>query len=176
MVVTVMLLSLQVVTPFTPPAQSTSLTATLRAPIVFSSQAAGQAASAAGTANPELVGQLAKELGSTPAQAEGAAGALFSVAKSRLSAEDFSKVSAAVPGMDGLLKAAPPATGNPLSQVTGTSGSLGAMAGGLAAATSAFSKLGLSPDMVSKAVPLLTQFVTKSGGSSVGSLLAGALK
>jgi hypothetical protein len=114
-------------------------------------------------------------MGSTPAQAEGAAGALFGVAKSRLSADDFSKVAAAVPGMDGLLKAAPPATSNPLSQVTGTSGSLGAM-GGLAAAASAFSKLGLSPDMVSKAVPVLTQFVTKSGGSSVGSLLAGALK
>src|SRR5262252_627081 len=74
--------------------------------------------------NPELVGQLSKELDSTPAQAEGAAGALFGLAKSRLSAGDFSKVAAAVPGMDGLLKAAPPLGGsNPLSAVTGTSGS-----------------------------------------------------
>jgi hypothetical protein len=30
--------------------------------------------------------------------------------------------------------------------------------------------------MVAKAVPVLTSFVTKSGGSAVGSLLAGALK
>jgi hypothetical protein len=138
----------------------------------LSAQTTGQVASAAGTANPELVGQLAKEMGSTPAQAEGAAGALFGVAKSRLSADDFSKVASAVPGMDGLLKAAPPASSNPLSQVTGTSGSIG----GLATAASAFSKLGLSPDMVSKAVPILTQFVTKSGGAGVGSLLAGVLK
>ena len=45
-----------------------------------------------------------------------------------------------------------------------------------AAATSAFSKLGLKPELVSKAIPVLTSFVTKSGGASVGSLLAGALK
>jgi hypothetical protein len=29
---------------------------------------------------------------------------------------------------------------------------------------------------VAKAVPILTSFVTKSGGASVGNLLAGALK
>ena len=49
-------------------------------------------------------------------------------------------------------------------------------AGGLASAASAFSKLGLSPDLVTKAVPVLTSFVTKSGGANVGTLLAGALK
>jgi len=53
---------------------------------------------------------------------------------------------------------------------------LGGQAGGLVNAANAFSKLGLSPDMVSKAVPVLTSYVTKSGGSKAGSLLAGALK
>ena len=130
---------------------------------------------AAGTANPELVGQLAKELGSSPSQAEGAAGSLFSLAKSRLKPEDFAQVAKAVPGMDGLLKAAPPmGGGNPLSQVAGTSGVAG-MAG-LASVASSFSKLGLKPELVSKAVPVLTQFVTKSGGAGVGSLLSGVLK
>jgi uncharacterized protein VcgC/VcgE DUF2780 len=130
---------------------------------------------AAKTANPELVGQLAKELGSTPAQAEGAAGSLFELAKSRLKPEDFSQVAKAVPGMDGLLKAAPPmGGGNPLSNVAGTSGLAGVA--GLASAASAFSKLGLKPELVSKAVPILTQFVTKSGGAGVGNLLAGVLK
>ena len=57
----------------------------------------------------------------------------------------------------------------PLSQAAGS-------ASGLASAASAFSSLGLKPDMVAKAVPVLTQFVSKSGGASVGSLLAGALK
>ena len=139
-----------------------------------------QAQSAAGTANPELVGALAKELGSTPQQAEGAAGSLFSLAKTRLQPAQWSQVAGAVPGMDGLLKAAPAAA----ASATGTSGSaaaLGAVSGaagvgGLASMASSFSKLGLKPEMVSKAIPILTSFVSKSGGAGVGQLLAGVLK
>ena len=139
--------------------------------------AAKNEATAAAKASPELVNALSKEIGSTPEQAAGAAGALFAVAKSRLSANEFSQVSKAVPGMDALLKAAPStgAAGGALgaaSKVAGTSGS----ATGLASAASAFSTLGLKPDLVSKAVPVLTSFVTKSGGADVGRLLTGALK
>jgi hypothetical protein len=134
-------------------------------------------ASAAVKASPELVGTLSKEIGGTPEQAAGAAGALFGLAKSRLKAEEFSQISKAVPGMGALLAAAPAmgaASGalGAVSQVAGTSGS----ASGLTAAASAFSKLGLGPDAVSKAVPVLTSFVTKSGGADVGRLLAGVLK
>jgi len=129
-------------------------------------QTAGAAAKAV-KASPDLIGQLSKELGSTPEQAAGAAGALFNVAKSQLKPAEFSQISKAVPGMGSLLSAAP-ALGA-LSQV-------GGMAGGLASAASAFSKLGLSPDLVAKAVPILTSFVTKSGGANVGKLLAGVLK
>ena len=49
-------------------------------------------------------------------------------------------------------------------------------AASLATAASAFGKLGLKPEMVSQAIPILTAFVTKSGGANVGSLLTGALK
>ena len=132
------------------------------------------AAAAAAQASPELVGALSKELGATPEQAAGAAGALFGVAKTRLKADEFSQVSKAVPGMGSLLKAAPAA-----SAAVGTAGALSQLsgsAGGLAAAASAFTKLGLKPEMVAKAIPILTSFVTKSGGASVGKLLAGALK
>jgi hypothetical protein len=134
-------------------------------------QGAAAEATAAAKANPELVGALSKEIGGTPEQAAGAAGTLFGVAKSRLKADEFSQVATAVPGMDSLLKAAPGASGT-----TGALSQLGGGASGLAGAASSFSKLGLSPDMVSKAVPVLTSYVTKSGGSNVGSLLAGALK
>jgi len=48
-------------------------------------------------ANPELVDAIAKEIGSTPEQASGAAGSLFGVAKSRLKPEEFGQVSKAVP-------------------------------------------------------------------------------
>ena len=137
--------------------------------------AATQAASKAASASPDLVGALSKELGSTPEQAAGAAGALFGVAKSRLKADEFGQVSNAVPGMDLLLKAAPQGGGKDAVGLASLSKMAGG-ASGLASAASAFSKLGLSPDMVAKAVPVLTSFVTKSGGAGVGSLLAGVLK
>lgn len=132
-------------------------------------------------ANAELAGALAKELGSTPAQAEGAAGALFGLAKTRMKPNDWSQVAGAVPGMDGLLKAAPAAS-------VGTSGAAGALGGaaaalpgasglgGLSSVAGAFTKLGLKPEMAMKAVPILTSYVTKSGGAGVGQLLAAALK
>jgi hypothetical protein len=132
------------------------------------------AARAAMQASPQLIGELSKGIGGTPEQAAGAAGALFGVAKSRLPANQFSQVAQAVPGMDLLLKAAPAA-----SAAVGTSGAvsqLAGSAGSLAAAAAAFSKLGLKPELVAAAVPILTGFVTKSGGASVGNLLASALK
>jgi hypothetical protein len=135
------------------------------------------AAAAAVKASPALVNTLSQQIGATPAQAAGAAGALFSIAKSRLSPGDFSQVGNAVPGMDALLSAAPAAGGTSApAGVGGVLSQLGGSAGGLAAAAGAFSKLGLSPDLVAKAVPVLTSFVTKSGGANVGNLLAGALK
>jgi hypothetical protein len=142
-------------------------------PLADAAQAAGATAEAAAAAkaSPELVGALSKEIGATPEQAAGAAGTLFGVAKSRLKADEFSQIATAVPGMDSLLKASPTAGGT-----SGALSQLGGAPGGLAGAASAFSKLGLSPDMVSKAVPILTSYVTKSGGSKAGSLLAGALK
>jgi hypothetical protein len=132
-----------------------------------------EAARAAAKASPDLVGSLAKELGSTPEQAAGAAGALFGVAKSQLKAEDFGQIAKAVPGMGSLLKAAPALDSGGIS---GALSKVSGSAAGLAAAASAFSKLGLSPDLVSRAIPILTSFVTKSGGANVGKLLAGVLK
>jgi hypothetical protein len=123
------------------------------------------------TPSPELVGMLTKNLNVTPKQATGGAGALFNLAKSRLKPDQFSQVAAAVPGMDGLLKAAPSAGG-----LSALGGALPGAAGGLAPAAAAFQKLGLSPDMVAKFVPLLTQFVGSKGGANVASLLAGVLK
>jgi len=135
--------------------------------------------SGAASASPELVGALAKELGSTPQQAEGAAGSLFSLAKTRLKPEDWTKVAGAVPGMDGLLKAAPAVAANaaPSSSAAGLSALAGAGGlGGLATVASSFTKLGLKPEMVAKAIPVLTSFVGKSGGAGIEQLLAGALK
>lgn len=134
------------------------------------------------SANPDLIGALSKEMGATVPQATGAAGALFGLAKTRLKPEEFTKVAGAVPGMDSLLAAAPAVAG---TAGTAGSGAAGALAkatggtsalGGLATLAPAFEKLGLKPEMAMKAVPVLTNYVTKSGGKEVASLLAGALK
>ena len=61
----------------------------------------------AGGGSSELVSQLAKEIGGTAKQAEGAAGSLFRLAKSRMTPENFGKVASAVPDMDKLLAAVP---------------------------------------------------------------------
>jgi len=129
------------------------------------------------TANPELVGQLTKALSITPAQASGGAGALFGLAKSRLSAEDFGKVAASVPGIDGLIKSAPAASDKTAAGgLAGLGSALPQGLGSLAAVAGPFKKLGLPPEMAAKFVPLLTQFVQSKGGGSTASLLAGALK
>lgn len=125
-------------------------------------------------ASPELVGQLTKGLSVTPHQATGGAGALFSLAKSRLNPADFSKVSAAVPGMGSFLKAAPSTSGG--SELSGLTGALPGNVGGLASTATSFQKLGLSPGMVEKFVPIMTNFVQAKGGANVASLLSGALK
>jgi hypothetical protein len=121
-----------------------------------------------------LVGQLTKSLSVTPTQARGGAGSLFALAKTRLNADEFSKVSSAVPGMSGLLKAAPAVTGN--SEFSGLESSLPGNMGRTVEVAEAFHKLGLSPEMAGKFVPVMTKYVESRGGSSTASLLEKALK
>ena len=123
------------------------------------------------TASPEIVGELVKETGVTPGQAQGAAGALFGVAKSKLTAADFAKVAGAVPGMEGLLKA-----GTPTDPKLAALGALGGNLGSMASALSVMSKLGIKPEMVAKMAPALIKVMQSKGGAEVAKLLAGVLK
>ena len=72
-------------------------------------QAQNSVKAASKAPSPELVGDLTKQLSITPTQATGGAGALFGLAKSRLGAAALATFAAVVPGMNGFLKAAPPA-------------------------------------------------------------------
>lgn len=130
--------------------------------------------SSAKSSSSELVGKLTKELSITRPQARGGAGTLFALAKNRLTEDEFSKVSAAVPGMSGLLKAAPAVTGH--SEFSGLESALPGNMGRMAEAAEAFHKLGLSPEMAGKFVPVMTKFVEAKGGLSTASLLEKALK
>jgi hypothetical protein len=129
-----------------------------------------------------LVGHLTKSLGVTEEQATGGSGAVFGLAKSRLSPSDFGQVAGVVPDMNSLLAAAPKGeskggmSGAATSAASSMMGSGGSSLGGLASLAGPFSQLGMSPDMIGKFVPSILEFVGGKGGSGVQSLLAGVLK
>lgn len=123
----------------------------------------------------ELLDQLTKKLGISESQAKGGVGLLFKQAKKHLSASDFSKVSANVPGIDSVITAAPSSTGN-----SGFFGKIfsafGGNKGGVAEVAGGFSKLGLNPSMISKFIPIILAFVQSKGGDGVKAILEKALK
>jgi hypothetical protein len=133
---------------------------------------------AAETAQAGLIDTLMKQLGVTSDQAQGGSGALFDVAKNNLSESDFSQVSEAVPGMDGMLAAAPKsgsdsATGNLLSGLAAASGN-----STLTDATSlinTFQQLGLSEGMVGKFTPVIIDYVKQNGSEHLANILQAAL-
>ena len=130
--------------------------------------------------DPGLVQSLTKQLGVTPAQATGGAGAIFSLAKTNLSAEDFAKIAGVVPGMNGFIQAAPkqPADGaasaaSALGPLTG--GSSAGAAGGLLSLGGSFKSLGLSPQMASQFAPVIQQYLSHKGGGGIASIFSKAV-
>ena len=124
-----------------------------------------------------LIKALTDQLGVTGEQASGGAGAVFEYAKAALSADDFSKVTKALPGVDSLISAAPKAEGS-----SGLIGGLKSLSGGQSGSAAAmsslagsFSKLGMDADMVSKFVPIILDYAKSEGGTTVMNLLKGAL-
>ncbi|MGG7053976.1 DUF2780 domain-containing protein [Nitrosomonas sp. ANs5] len=101
---------------------------------------------------------LMQQLGVTQQQAQGGAGALLQLAKSRMTGSDFTALSHSVPDMQSLLGAAPAA------------GALGS--GGMAGT---FLQLGMTPDMVQKFIPTIVQYVEGTGGSALATALRSAL-
>jgi hypothetical protein len=124
----------------------------------------------------ELIDLLTKNLGVTETQAKGGAGLLFKQAQGKLGSTDFSKVSAAVPGIDTLIKAAPASGGGGLGKIFSIFGGKKSGVGDLASLAGGFSKLGLKGDMIGKFVPIILSFVQGKGGDGVKSLLEKALK
>ena len=130
------------------------------------------------TAQAGLIDTLVKQVGVTSEQAQGGSGALFEMAKKNMSGSDFSQISQAVPGMDGILAAAPKtepasATGDLLSGIAAASGN-----STLTDATSlvnAFEQLDLSGDMVGQFTPVIIDYVKQNGGEHLSNILQAAL-
>lgn len=141
---------------------------------------AGQAAAAAvPSSSTGLTGLLMQQLGVTQPQAEGGAGALFQLAKSKMSTSDFTALGNSVPDMQGLLAAAPVANAVGSGSMTGNlasmAGNLSGADGNLVGLASSFQQLGLPPDMVQKFIPIVMQYVQGNGGGAVTGALQSAL-
>ena len=127
----------------------------------------------------ELIDLLTKNLGVSNAQATGGAGLLFQQAKEKLPAAEFTKVAAAVPGIDSLISAAPAAGGGALGGLGKMMSGLGGAAGGLGSLASlagGFSKLGLGKEMIGKFVPIILSFVQGKGGDAAKGVLEKVFK
>jgi len=122
----------------------------------------------------KLIGSLVDLLGVTESQAEGGAGAVFRKAKNNMSSSDYSQLLSALPGIDSLIDAAP-AVGGLAKSASSMFGSSSGSAGGMAALTDSFNKLGLSPDMINKYVDIILDFAQSEGGQQAMSFLKNAL-
>ncbi len=130
----------------------------------------------------ELIQQLAQGLNIKEEQAQGGAGLIFQMAQEKLGDGEFSQVANAIPGISGLIGAAPKSSGGIAGALGGLAGAMGGGGGGLgkvaglAALAGGFGQLGMNPGMVSKFVPIILSFVQNKGGDGVKDILAGILK
>ncbi len=128
----------------------------------------------ADTDTSSFISNMVNELGVTETQARGGSGALFQMVKSRLPASDFSQVSAAIPGMDGLLGAASSTKPSLLSGVAALAGENSGIANA-ASLIDTFKQLDLSKGMVGQFSSYIVDYAKKSSGDLVGNLLKNAL-
>jgi hypothetical protein len=124
---------------------------------------------------PEL---LMQRTGVTAAQAQGGAGALFQVAKTKMQPDAFAQLEQAVPGMNEMLGAVPAQTqpsGGLAGRLSSITGASGGTAGNLVAVVSAFQQQGMSPAMVQQFVPVVVDYVKAHGNEALLNSLSAAL-
>ncbi len=125
----------------------------------------------------DLIKTLTNKLGVTQKQATGGAGAVFKYAKSKLSPNDYSKVTKALPGTDALISAAPKTSGsaNLLSGLKSLKGGQAKSTDAVSSLAGSFSKLGMKADMVGKFIPIILEYSKAKGGTPVMTILKGVL-
>ena len=121
---------------------------------------------------------LMQRTGVTAAQAQGGAGALFQIAKSKMQADSFAQLEQSVPGMQGMLGAAVPALtqqGGLAGRLSSLAGASGGTAGSLISVVSAFQQQGMSPAMVQQFIPVVIEYVKARGNGALVDALNAAL-
>ncbi|MDP1774377.1 MAG: DUF2780 domain-containing protein [Methylobacter sp.] len=120
---------------------------------------------------------LVQRTGVTGAQAQGGAGALFQIAKQAMPADSFAQLEQSVPGMQGMLGAAPAPSqqGGLAGQLGAIAGTSGGTAGNLLSVVSAFQQQGMSPAMVQQFIPVVIDYVKAHGNDALVNTLSTAL-
>jgi hypothetical protein len=138
-----------------------------------------QATNAAQAVQPgSLAGLLMQRTGVTETQAQGGAGALFQIAKSKMQPDAFAQLEQAVPEMQGMLGAVPAlaqSSGGLAERLSSIAGASGGTAGNLVAVASAFQQQGMSPAMVQQFVPVVIDYVKAHGNEALLNTLSAAL-
>ncbi len=138
-----------------------------------------QAVNAAQAVQPgSLAELLMQRTGVTQAQAQGGAGALFQIAKSKMQADAFGQLEQAVPGMQGMLGAVPALSqpsGGLAGRLSSIAGVSGGTAGNLVTLVSAFQQQGMSPAMVQQFIPVVIDYVKARGNDALVNTLSAAL-
>ena len=121
----------------------------------------------------ELIQQLVSSLGVNEDQAQGGAGLMFKFLQEKLNQDDFKSIADAVPGLDGIMGAAPNlgasgGDGGLMGMLGGIASSLGAdKLGDLAELGEGFSQLGLSADMIGKFAPAIINYLEQAVGGDI---------
>jgi hypothetical protein len=125
-----------------------------------------------------LVGLLTSKLGVTNEQAESGAGAIFSTASKKMSVEDFTKVTDALPEVTSLMSSfsSGDSGSGSLGGLSSMMGKTGSSLSTLAGLSDTFSKLGIGSDMVGKFIPIVLEYAQSKGGSTIANLLKSALQ
>jgi hypothetical protein len=111
-----------------------------------------------------LIGMLTAKLGISDHQAKGGMGSMLSLAKEKIPAAEFSKLTSLLPTATGYIDTANQlgAVAGPLKNMTGLNG--------------AFSTLGMKVETAKHFVPTATDYVGKIGGEVLKNMLLDALK
>jgi hypothetical protein len=125
----------------------------------------------------ELIDELTGTLGVDTRQAEGGAAVLFKAARDKLGDAEFSRLSAAVPGLPDLISKAPAAGGGGLGGLLGgIAGAMGGNAALISTVVGGFGKLGLTTDDAKRFVPVILEFLRGKAGPDLVSRLEKALR
>jgi len=126
----------------------------------------------------ELIQQLVTIAGVNEQQAEGGAGLLMGMVRDQLSSGDFAQVAEAIPGVEGLIDAAPSAESGGLGGLLGGVASAlgGSKLGNLASLAGGFSKLDMDAGMISQFIPVILSFLQDKGGDGLSSMVTKVLQ